>query len=75
MRKLHQSVSFLISYSSLKNKYYSFHNADIYEHYDQTQGHIRSTFYGVTDNSTIGLEFLLVFFRPTIYINFKKKNS
>ena len=27
----------------------------------------------ITDNSTIGLEFLLVFFRPTIYINFKKK--
>ena len=57
--------------ASLKNKYYSFHNADIYEHYDQTQGHIRSTFYGVTDNSTI--EFIFNN-NPSIVKNFKTIN-
>ena len=56
---------------SLKSKYYSFYDAEIYEHYDQTPGHIRSTFYGVTSNSSIEFIFNA---NPSIIKNFKTVN-
>jgi len=56
---------------SLKSKYYSFYDAEIYEHYDQTSGHIRSTFYGVTSNSSIEFIFNA---NPSIIKNFKTVN-
>ena len=56
---------------SLKNKYYSFYDAEIYEHYDQTPSHIRSTFYGVTSNSSIEFIFNA---NPSIIKNFKTVN-
>ena len=56
---------------SLKNKYYSFYDAEIYEHYDQTPGHIRSTFYGVTSNSSVEFIFNA---NPSIIKNFKTVN-
>jgi hypothetical protein len=56
---------------SLKSKYYSFYNAEIYEHYDQTPGHIRSTFYGVTSNSSVEFIFNA---SPSIIKNFKTVN-
>jgi len=56
---------------SLKNKYYSFYDADIYEHYDQSPNHIRSTFYGVTYNSSIEFIFNA---NPSIIKNFKTVN-
>jgi len=56
---------------SLKSKYYSFYDAEIYEHYDQTPGHIRSTFYGVTSNSSVEFIFNA---NPSIIKNFKTVN-
>ena len=56
---------------SLKSKYYSFYDSEIYEHYDQTPGHIRSTFYGVTSNSSIEFIFNA---NPSIIKNFKTVN-
>jgi len=56
---------------SLKSKYYSFYDAEIYEHYDQTPGHIRSTFYGVTSNSSVEFIFNA---SPSIIKNFKTVN-
>ncbi len=56
---------------SLKSKYYSFYDADIYEHYDQSPNHIRSTFYGVTSNSSIEFIFNA---NPSIIKNFKTVN-
>jgi len=56
---------------SLKNKYYSFYDAEIYEHYDQTPNHIRSTFYGVTSNSSVEFIFNA---NPSIIKNFKTVN-
>ena len=56
---------------SLKNKYYSFYEAEIYEHYDQSPNHIRSTFYGVTSNSSIEFIFNA---NPSIIKNFKTVN-
>ena len=56
---------------SLKSKYYSFYDADIYEHYDQSPNHVRSTFYGVTSNSSIEFIFNA---NPSIIKNFKTVN-
>ena len=56
---------------SLKSKYYSFYDAEIYEHYDQSPNHIRSTFYGVTSNSSIEFIFNT---NPSIIKNFKTVN-
>jgi len=56
---------------SLKSKYYSFYDAEIYEHYDQTPNHIRSTFYGVTSNSSVEFIFNA---SPSIIKNFKTVN-
>jgi len=56
---------------SLKSKYYSFYDAEIYEHYDQTPGHVRSTFYGVTSNSSVEFIFNA---SPSIIKNFKTVN-
>ena len=56
---------------SLKSKYYSFYDAEIYEHYDQTPGHIRSTFYGITSNSSVEFIFNA---NPSIVKNFKTVN-
>jgi len=56
---------------SLKSKYYSFYDGEIYEHYDQTPGHIRSTFYGVTSNSSVEFIFNA---NPSIIKNFKTVN-
>ena len=56
---------------SLKSKYYSFYDGEIYEHYDQTPNHIRSTFYGVTSNSSVEFIFNA---NPSIVKNFKTVN-
>ncbi len=55
--------------ASLKNKYYSFFDSEIYEHYDSNS--IRSSYYGVTYNSSIDFIFNA---SPSIIKNFKTVN-
>ena len=56
---------------SSKNKYYSFFNSEIYEHYDQDPSHKRTTFYGTRFGSSIDFIFNA---NPSIVKNFKTVN-